>query len=121
ITLPRYQSRIPNIASGISVHLGGVSTQDIITVANGVAEAHDKSVDELERSIRQSAKVSFRLNLMCCFAALVGFATQFGQYRHDERNKAQRKPSASDYDSKLPTSIPHLQESETKPDDTAAA
>ena len=81
IKLPRYEGRLQNVAPGMEIRLGGVSVQDMVTVANGISDAYDTSVDELEKSIHQSAISSFRLNLMCCFAALVGLATQYGQYR----------------------------------------
>ena len=85
IKLPRYEFRIP---ANYQVKIGPVRFQEVI---NGIADTHDRSVAELESSIRSSASLSFRLNLMCCIAALVGFATQFGQYRHDERTKAERQ------------------------------
>jgi hypothetical protein len=121
IELPRYQSRIQNMASGTSVALGGINFQDMITMANGIADTHDKSVEELEQSIHQSAILSFRLNLMCCFAALVGLATQFGQYRHDEAQKANRKHYTAHEDSKQPVIIPSPQNSEAKHEDTTPA
>lgn len=85
ITLPRYQGRIP---PEYNVQIGNIRFQNVI---NGIADTHDKSVAELEKSIRSSARLSFHLNLMCCFAALVGLAAQFGQYRHEEAQKAKQK------------------------------
>ena len=115
IKLPRYEFRIP---ANYQVQIGGVRFQEII---NGIADTHDKSVAALESSIRSSATLSFRLNLMCCIAALVGLATQFGQYRHDETQKSKRQDGASDDDSRSPVSPPHLSESKTEHDHTTSA
>jgi|ERR1035437_1005178 hypothetical protein len=121
IELPRYQGRVRDVRSGMRLELGGVSVQDIITVANGVADTHDRSVAALEQSIHQSANHSFWLNLMCFVAALVGLTTQFFNYRHDEAQKANRKHGTEHDDSKQPVIIPSLQNSEAKHEDTTPA
>jgi hypothetical protein len=88
IILPRYANRISNVGRGMTIQLGGVNFQDVITIANGIADTHDKSVEALEKSIRSSARLSFRLNLLCAFAAFIGFITQFGQYLHEQSNNS---------------------------------
>ena len=115
IKLPRYEFRIP---ANYQVQIGGVRFQEVI---NGIADTHDRSVAALESSIRSSATLSFRLNLMCCLAALVGLATQFGQYHHDETQKAKRQGGASDDDRSRTVSPPHLSESKTEHDHTTSA
>src|ERR1039457_2037429 len=81
IKLPRYQ--LPAEPPGIIDHssIGGL---DFRQVLGDIAETHNQSVAEMERSIHQSASLSFRLNSMCFFAALIGLTTQFFNYRHDE-------------------------------------
>src|ERR1700724_1687578 len=80
ITLPRYDARIRNVASGMGIELGGVNFQDVITTANGVADTYDKSIATLEDSMRSSALLSYHLNLLCAFSAFIGLLTQLGQY-----------------------------------------
>jgi hypothetical protein len=122
ITLPTYQDRIPDVNPGVhGLQLGGVNFQEMITIANGIAESHNRSVEALQKSIHQSAILSFRLNVMCCFAVLVGLATQFGQYRHDEAQKANRKRDTDHDDSKQPVIVPSPQDSEAKHEDTTPA
>ena len=89
LTLPRYQHRISPPRWGYT-EINGLSTKEIIEMANGIADTHDKSVEELERSIHQSATLSYHLNSLCCFMALIGLATQFGQYLHDH-HRAQKR------------------------------
>lgn len=84
-TLPRFQGRIPH---EYNVEINGIQFQDVI---NGIADTHDKSVVQLEGSIRESAVLNFRLDLLSLFMAVVGFVAQTGQYLHEQRKHSRRK------------------------------
>ncbi len=87
LILPRHIPRIENTSSATNSRVGGIRMSDVVDMANGMADTYDKSVDELERSIHHSARLSFHLNMMCCAAALIGFSTQFGQYWNEHGKK----------------------------------
>jgi hypothetical protein len=89
--LPRYQHRISVPRFG-DTEINGMSTKELRDTANGIADTHDKSVEELERSIHQSALLSRNLNFLSVAFSLLGFATQFFQYRR-ERAEEHKKHS----------------------------
>jgi len=120
IALPKYQDRVKDVAPGMGIRLGGVSVQDMIDVANGIADTHNKTVEVLEASIHRSMGLSFRLNLLGCFTSLIGLGTQFAHYRHDETQKAKRKHGASDDDGGKSVVLPHLTEGENQHGDTTS-
>jgi hypothetical protein len=70
--LPPYSTTIP---SNFNVQIGNVRFQDVI---NGLTASYNSNVAALQESIRASAKLSFGLNLMSGFLALVGMAAQIG-------------------------------------------
>ena len=81
IQLSRFTFRIPH---EYQVQIGDIKFQDVI---NGIAETNDKNVTALENSIHQSSHLSFVLNIISCFAALLGFAAQVGEYFYEsEKN-----------------------------------
>ena len=90
LKLPRHKERIQNTSSAMNSALGGISMAKVVIMVNAMADTYDKSVEELEKTIHDSASLSFRLNLLCCTAALIGFATQFGQYYHEHGKKKQQ-------------------------------
>ncbi len=73
--LPPYSITIP---SNANVQIGPVRFQDVI---NGLAASYNANVATLQESIRTSARLSFRLNLMSGFLALLGMFAQIGQAR----------------------------------------
>ena len=71
--LPPYSTTIP---SNFSVQIGDVRFQDVI---DGLTTSYNANVAALQASIRASAKLTFDLNLMSGFFALVGLVAQIGQ------------------------------------------
>ncbi len=82
--LPRYQA--PALPKD-NVQIGAVQMQDVI---DGIADAHDKSVAELEASIRASATFAFRLDLLACIMSTVALVTQAGEFLHEQGEHARR-------------------------------
>src|SRR5271154_5058442 len=82
ITLPRYQ---PPAGPKDDLQIGSLRFQDAI---DGIADAHDKSVGQLEQAIRETATYQFRLDLLSCFVSLVALVTQAGQFLHVQRGYA---------------------------------
>jgi hypothetical protein len=115
IALPRFQGRIPH---EYNVEINGIRFQDVI---NGIADTHDKSVAELESSIRASAILKFRLELLSFFMAIVGFVAQTGQYLHEQRKHSRRKSYAAHHKRSGGVLVTKLQEGDTKHENTNAA
>jgi hypothetical protein len=84
ITLPRFQTPAP---AKEDIQIGSLRFQDAI---DGIADAHDRSVAELEHSIRETATFRFRLDLLSCFVSIVALVTQAGQFLHVQSEYARR-------------------------------
>ena len=84
ITLPRFQ--VPPPAKD-NLQIGSLKLQDAV---DGLAEAHDKSVEQLEHSIRETATFRFRLDLLSCFVSVIALVTQAGQFLHVQSEYARR-------------------------------
>jgi hypothetical protein len=83
IHLPRYTQRLD--AGGMNfINPSGPSFRAVI---NGIADAHEKSIETLERSIRESAALSRNLNVVSAFMALFGCIAQAGHYWHGREDK----------------------------------
>jgi len=83
-TLPRYQ---PPALPNDNLEIGTIRFQDVI---DGIAEAHDKTVAQLEISIRESAAFAFRLDLLSCIISTVALVAQAGQFLHEQNEHARR-------------------------------
>jgi hypothetical protein len=66
IVLPTYSTIIP---SSYNLQIDGVKFQGVI---NGLTASYNTNVTALQESIRASAQLSFRLNLMSGFLASIG-------------------------------------------------
>lgn len=83
ITLPRFTSQLPQ-----GVAIGGV---DIGKTVYDFAKTHNKSVDSLEQSIRNSASFSFALNTMSGLLAIFGLCVQMRQYLQEKTSEDEKK------------------------------
>jgi hypothetical protein len=80
-TLPGYAFLIP---PAFNVQINGVKFQDVI---NGLAQSYNNNVAKLEESIRSNAHLTFCLNGLSAFMALLGFIAQMGQFRARSRGR----------------------------------
>lgn len=84
-TLARFDVHFPNWGS---VFIMGVNVPKAMTE---MADTNNANVSALEKSIRESASLTFRLNLLSAFMAVVGLAAQISVYRQDARQNRKRE------------------------------
>jgi hypothetical protein len=83
-TLPRYQAPAPPKED---LQIGALRFQDAI---DGIVDAQNKSVGQLENLIRASATYRFRLDMLSFFISVLAMVTQAGQFLHEQSEHARR-------------------------------
>ena len=79
--LTRFYVHFPPSAT---VTIMGVDLPRLVT---RMAETNNDNVSKLEDSIRRSARLTFRLNLVSALMAIVGLVAQISVYIHEERRR----------------------------------
>jgi len=62
----------------------GIDLPELLTK---MADTNNQNVDALEKSIRSTAELTLRLNIISAIFSLMGFGAQFRVYLYERRNE----------------------------------
>lgn len=78
----------PDIPKGYNLQFATTGKPISITgTINDIAKSHNRNVELLEKSIHQSARTSFMINLLSFVLSLLGLFAQVGSFIHEKKKE----------------------------------